>query len=238
MVESNYSANEANSFSVSLLAFWVKGSMSVDANFLHIDMPNTVLFGLIPAGKKRENTPMQGVSQVETNSSFKLGAMFFGILIAFFGVASLGSSALTGLVLTLIGVLMFLSGIKTQMSFERNGVRESIDVPFFEAEKIRAFADDVTKNLGTYQTDRNTRIQNAVQTAQLNQQSVANTQAIVNAMQGQQAPQQAVNPATQTQVQPQAANNAAASANSFCPNCGAQNPADASFCTSCGTKLN
>ena len=82
MVESNISANDANKFSVSLLAFWVKGSMSVDQNFLHINMPNTVLFGLIPAGKRKENTPLQGVSQVETNNSFKLGAMIFGVIIA------------------------------------------------------------------------------------------------------------------------------------------------------------
>ncbi|WP_304204417.1 hypothetical protein [Lactobacillus intestinalis] len=44
MVESNISANEANKFSVSLLAFWVKGSMSVNDRFLNIDMPNTVFF--------------------------------------------------------------------------------------------------------------------------------------------------------------------------------------------------
>lgn len=53
MVESNISANEKNKFSVSLLAFWVKGSIIADNNFVHIDMPNTVLFGLIPAGKIR-----------------------------------------------------------------------------------------------------------------------------------------------------------------------------------------
>lgn len=38
MVESNISANEKNKFSVSLLAFWVKGSIIADNNFVHIDM--------------------------------------------------------------------------------------------------------------------------------------------------------------------------------------------------------
>ena len=119
MVESNISANDANKFSVSLLAFWVKGSMSVDQNFLHINMPNTVLFGLIPAGKRKENTPLQGVSQVETNNSFKLGAMIFGVIIALAGIAEMQESGVAGLILLLIGILMFLSGIKTRLSFER-----------------------------------------------------------------------------------------------------------------------
>ena len=59
MVESNISANEKNKFSVSLLAFWVKGSIIADNNFVHIDMPNTVLFGLIPAGKNKKSIPLQ-----------------------------------------------------------------------------------------------------------------------------------------------------------------------------------
>lgn len=229
MVESTISASENNKFSVSLLAFWVKGSMAVDANFLHIDMPNTIVFGLIPAGKRRLNTPMQSVSQVETNSSFKLGAMFFGALIALCGFSAIGTDATTGLIFSLIGIVMFLSGIKTQMSFERNGVRESIDVPFFESSKITEFADQVLQTLNEYQTDRNTRIQTQTQTQNLNAQSAANTQAIINAMQQNQVQQS-------QQVTPNQGQSEAV--NKFCPQCGSQNPNNAAFCTKCGNKLN
>lgn len=226
MVESNISANDANKFSVSLLAFWVKGSMSVDQNFLHINMPNTVLFGLIPAGKRKENTPLQGVSQVETNNSFKLGAMIFGVIIALAGIAGMQESGVAGLILLLIGILMFLSGIKTRLSFERNGVRQSIDVPFFEGSKISEFADKVTNELTTYQVDRNNRIQTENQTSALNAQSAQNTQAIINAV--------SQNNGASTQT---AQANAADKSVQFCPNCGAKNSAEAAFCTSCGTKL-
>lgn len=44
---------QGNKFSVSLLFFWIKGSMLIDDNTIHIDMPNTAFFGLIPTGKKR-----------------------------------------------------------------------------------------------------------------------------------------------------------------------------------------
>ena len=71
MVESNISANEKNKFSVSLLAFWVKGSIIADNNFVHIDMPNTVLFGLIPADNHQTVTDMGSIIS-KNHSSFLL----------------------------------------------------------------------------------------------------------------------------------------------------------------------
>ena len=137
MVESNISANEKNKFSVSLLAFWVKGSIIADNNFVHIDMPNTVLFGLIPAGKNKKSIPLQSISNAEESNWYKIANMIFGIIIAIAGFYSFQEEAFGGLVLVLLGILLFLTGFKFRMTIERNsGVTESIDVPFFEGEKL------------------------------------------------------------------------------------------------------
>lgn len=216
MVESNITANEANKFSVSLLAFWVKGSMSVNDRFLNIDMPNTVFFGLIPAGKEKEKTPLSGITNVTTSSSFKMGSMIFGAIIALGGFAAMGQDGLGGLIIALIGILMVLSGIKTSFSFERSGIRQQIDVPFFESSKVGSFVDEVNSKIANYQDDRNVRMQTDRQINNSNN----NTATIVNAINGQ---------------------NSTVSSNSdqgsFCPSCGALNTTDAKFCTHCGTKL-
>lgn len=217
MVESNVSANEANKFSVSLLAFWVKGSMSVNDRFLNIDMPNTVLFGLIPAGKDKQHTPLSGITNVSTSSSFKLGAMIFGAILALCGFAAIGSSGLGGLIIALIGIVMFLSGIKSSLSFERAGIRQVISVPFFESSKISAFADEINEKLASYQDDRNVRIQTDRQINNSN----ANAATIVSAIKGQEATTEVVE---ETESK-------------FCPSCGSLVSVDAAFCTHCGTKI-
>ena len=61
MVESAASNSKGDQFAVSLLTPWIKGTMDIDESFLQIDMPNTVLFGMLPAGKSKDSTPLSGV---------------------------------------------------------------------------------------------------------------------------------------------------------------------------------
>lgn len=180
MVESVNDVPESAKFSVSLLTFWIKGSMTVDKNFIHINMPNTVLFGTIAAGNSRDNSPLQGITNVYTSKEYKVGLMGWGALIALIGLVLFGTSFLAGLVLLLVGVALFLSGIRTRFSYERSGVVKNIDVPFFEANHVQEFAEQVQKAISGYQEDRNVRVQ-AENTIK---QSQKNTQQIVDAVHG------------------------------------------------------
>lgn len=72
MVESVNSVSDNSKFAVSLVTPWIKGSMNVDDNFMKIDMPNTVFFGLIPAGKSKDTSPLSGVTNVYTSNSYKI----------------------------------------------------------------------------------------------------------------------------------------------------------------------
>lgn len=225
MVESNISANEKNKFSVSLLAFWVKGSIIADNNFVHIDMPNTVLFGLIPAGKNKKSIPLQSISNAEESNWYKIANMIFGIIIAIAGFYSFQEEAFGGLVLVLLGILLFLTGFKFRMTIERNsGVTESIDVPFFEGKKIRNLVSEINESVASYQQSSNYRDYGA-----------QNTQAIINAMNANTQTQQ-VNNVASNPVQPNSVDSND-STGQFCPNCGTKNAGSASFCTHCGTKL-
>ncbi|XRF76518.1 hypothetical protein OGM84_08515 [Pediococcus acidilactici] len=64
MVQSAVVENDSDAFSVSLLAFWVKGSITLDDAFLRVNMPNTVFFGLVPAGKQKDSSPLSGITNV------------------------------------------------------------------------------------------------------------------------------------------------------------------------------
>ena len=114
--------------------------MDIDESFLQIDMPNTVLFGMLPAGKSKDSTPLSGVTNVYTSNSYKIGAIILGAFVLL-GLSMIGSSIVGALILILIGVAIFGSGIKTTFSYERSGIAKSIDVPFFEANHVREFEE-------------------------------------------------------------------------------------------------
>lgn len=228
------SNNGNNKFSVSLLMPWIKGVMEVDNNFLHVKMPNTTFFGLIPAGGRNQKIPLPGLTSVEIESVYKIGGMLLGILVAIGGFAMFNTSALGAVLLIIIGALLFLSGIRTKLIFEKSGMEQSVLVPFFESAHVRKFAEEVNNKIMNYQNDRNTRAQ---MDRQINNQQAA-SQAIVKAIntsqQEQVTPQlKAVNDSTENEM-----TNSTNANTKFCSNCGNKVNTTASFCTNCGAKLN
>lgn len=221
MVESVKSENDGSSFSVSLIAFWVKGSITLDDSFLHVNMPNTILFGLLPAGKNKDTSPLSGITNVYTSKSYKLGPMIVGLLIAFAGLSQLTSS-FTGALLTIaIGVVLVSSGIKTSFTYERSGITKIIEFPFFEANHVDELETQVTEKLAEFQDDRNVR----KQTDRTVNQGKTNAANIVDAISNNK--QQSAATAT-TAVKNQ----------TFCTNCGAELQPNVKFCPTCGSKIN
>lgn len=191
MVESAASNSKGDQFAVSLLTPWIKGTMDIDESFLQIDMPNTVLFGMLPAGKSKDSTPLSGVINVYTSNSYKIGAIILGAFVLL-GLSMIGSSIVGALILILIGVAIFGSGIKTTFSYERSGIAKSIDVPFFEANHVREFEEKVLARIQGFQDDRNVRMQ----TQKSMSQSRENAQAIVDAVKGQAGRAKSTEPAS------------------------------------------
>ena len=191
MVESAASNSKGDQFAVSLVTPWIKGTMDIDESFLQIDMPNTVLFGMLPAGKSKDSTPLSGVTNVYTSNSYKIGAIILGAFVLL-GLSMIGSSIVGALSLILIGVAIFGSGIKTTFSYERSGIAKSIDVPFFEANHVREFEEKVLARIQGFQDDRNVRMQTQKSMAQ----SRENAQAIVDAVKGQAGRAKSTEPAS------------------------------------------
>jgi len=157
MVESIQTSTNKD-FAVSLVTPWIKGNMYVSPDgFLKIKMQNTILFGMIPAGMTKDSSPLGNVSNVSSNKEFKIGRIFLGLLIAIGGLMILSSSPIVGIILALIGVGIFGSGIITVFSYERNGIEKQVYLPFFEANHVAEFEEQVLAEIAKFYDDRNVR---------------------------------------------------------------------------------
>ncbi|HFI0694813.1 TPA: DUF2892 domain-containing protein [Streptococcus suis] len=175
-------------FAVSVATPWIKGKMDVDNHNIMIDIPNTVLFGLVPAGRRKYTTPLGNVSNVYTSSSYKLGRMLMGLLVGLLGLSMLGESFLGGLVTLAIGGLLIASGIITVFQYENSGRSVTIPLPFFEAHHAQDFSEKIIAQINQYNDERNGFINAQLinQQAQINAQAQAQqNQAIVDAIKNQ-----------------------------------------------------
>lgn len=122
-------------FSLSLLFFWIKGDISVDSRFVKTNLANTIL-GFIPAGRDNQSIPLKNISSSSTSTYYNVKALFGGILLSLIGLAMLADVFLFGVIVFLIGVNNFCSGITTRLIIEKGGSPYIISVPFFEKSKI------------------------------------------------------------------------------------------------------
>ncbi|HEP1571242.1 DUF2892 domain-containing protein [Streptococcus orisratti] len=172
-------------FAVSVATPWIKGKMDVDNHNVMIDIPNTVLFGLIPAGRRKHTTPLGNISNVYTSSSYKLGRMVGGLLLCLLGFSMFGESFLGGLITLAIGGLIIASGIITVFRYENNGRSVTIPLPFFEAHHAQDFADKVIAQINKYNDDRNGFINAQLNAQLINNQQAQSAQQIVDALSNQ-----------------------------------------------------
>lgn len=113
--------------------------MEVDDHNVMIDIPNTVLFGLVPAGQWKYTTPLGNISNVYTSTSYKIGRLLAGLFICLIALGMFGESFLGALVTLTLGALMIASGLITVFSYENNGNSISIFLPFLKHTMLKIF---------------------------------------------------------------------------------------------------
>lgn len=139
-------------FAISMSLFWIKGLISVDKRFIKVEKSNTLL-GFIPAGKDKQTIPLRNVSASTISSQYRIKPMIIGLLILMLALQLSGQSFLTGMILLLIGVGVFGSGIETLLVIQRAGADYYVPVPFFEKSKMLAISDAINESLA-YEADK------------------------------------------------------------------------------------
>lgn len=144
------------SFAISLIFFWIKGEVGVDNRFVKTNVSNTIL-GFIPAGKDQQNIPLKNISGAMLSSSFLMKPIILGLIVAFFGLSLIGDDFFAGLIVTVIGICVLLSGIQTVLVIEKGGSPYYISVPFYEKAKMVEINNAINEALAvdTDKTDLN-----------------------------------------------------------------------------------
>lgn len=133
-------------FAISLLFFWVKGSVFVDDRFVKVNRGNTIL-GFIPAGKDAQTIPLKNISSAQLTSKYKVFPMLIGGIFILIALSIIGNSFFAGLIFLLIGVGIFGSGTLTTLIIQRAGSDYTVSVPFFEKNKMAQVQDMIDEAL-------------------------------------------------------------------------------------------
>ncbi|WP_424320497.1 hypothetical protein ACPD8N_07355 [Lacticaseibacillus chiayiensis] len=143
-------------FSVSLLFFWIKGHLEVDGRFIKTKIPNVILW-FIPLGAEEDTVPLKNVSNLRTSTKYRVFPIILGAILVLSALGSLGTSFIGALIVALIGVGIFGTGIQKTLSFDKSGSVQVISVPFYESGTLVAMKNKIVAALSddTDKTDLN-----------------------------------------------------------------------------------
>ena len=161
---------ESITFLTSLLTFYLKGRITVDASFLNISFPNTVL-GIIPLGKRTSTIPINQIST--TSSSFRLDLKRFliGIIIIALGVIMFyeylngDGNYRTGYLvvlscIVLCGICSIINSFEVILRFDMtSGKSKQLHFIVFESGKAKKVSQQINEMIEARLSDTNTKQQ-------------------------------------------------------------------------------
>ena len=105
--------------------------------------PNTIL-GLIPLGADTQTIPLRNIASVDTSVKFNMGSFVIGIILAFAGLGTLGSNALIGLILLVLGLASLANMMSASLNFvNQAGGKNTITVSILEKDKLSKLAQRI-----------------------------------------------------------------------------------------------
>lgn len=146
-------------YTTSLFTFYLKGELRCEQNFLNLSYPNT-LFGLVPAGQRKESLPVSQIASVTTDFTLYPKSLLFGFLVALFGLFVLTGSVLAGLVVILFGINKMATAFETNLFIGTTaGEKKKVQFLFFERQKAQDAELLIRKIISNHLDDTNNRIQ-------------------------------------------------------------------------------
>lgn len=161
----------SDSFSPSVLLFWLKTEIGASTMRIVTRSPNTLL-GLIPLGASDSAVPLNNVANVGVETKFSMKRALFGVVFLLVGFAAGGA----GYVLCLLGLSMLLNAFSATLAIQNNGGGvQVISVSVLEKGKLEALREEINQRVFADHARLRHNESMGVQQAQLVAQQQLNT---------------------------------------------------------------
>lgn len=135
------------SFSPSLILFWLKFQVTVTNRRIVARQPNTLL-GVIPLGYEDLAIPLKSVAGVGVSVKFSMFRFLLGLVVLIVGLASFGSNTFLGLIVTLLGVVFLAGSVRAVLKIQNNaGSAQEVRVAYTEKAKLEQFRGQIDQQL-------------------------------------------------------------------------------------------
>lgn len=123
-----------NSFSYSILLFFIKYEMYVTNKRFIANVPN-VLLGVLPLGRNLSTFPLRNIALIQTKTRFRIFLMFLAAIFIFLGLGNLTKS-IGGLVFLIIGVIIGILSVPTVILVQASSATDfKPEIAFWDKEK-------------------------------------------------------------------------------------------------------
>lgn len=135
------------SFTTSLILFWLKANFTLTNKRLVGENPNT-LIGLIPLGKNQITFPLKNIAQVSSSTKFYLFRFLLGIIVVFLGIKGFSSSFMAGFILSLLGIgALVNSYVATFVIASNSGQSTIVPLSILEKDKVNQLVTEINHKI-------------------------------------------------------------------------------------------
>lgn len=145
-------------FMVSLLLFYLKGTIEIHDSKLRIVVPNTFLT-VIPLGSNKYNVPVGHITSIEDQFKVNAKSLIAGVILFIIGVTNFSSRAALALLLIIISAFIIITSFKTIVEVTiASGKVYSIPFLVIEKQKALDLVDKLNYIVDNRTNDTNVRI--------------------------------------------------------------------------------
>lgn len=147
-------------YTVSLLAYYLKGVIAYDGNFLSFQMPNTIL-KLIPLGKTNKTIAVDKIASVDDSFSLNFKTLLLGAVAGIVGLGMLesGDNIFAGLLITAYGIGTIISSFEVILEVsDTSGGGFVVNFLVFEKNKVEEVKTFILEEVSRRIDDTNVRV--------------------------------------------------------------------------------
>ncbi len=135
------------SFSPSVILFWLRTRMGVSSTRIATTSSNTLL-GVIPLGYADATYPLTNVAGVGVNTKLSVARLIFGLVLLGMGGTAMDASASLGFVILILAISMLANAMSATLQISNNaGGVSTVAVSILEKAKLEQFREQINQRL-------------------------------------------------------------------------------------------